>query len=149
MLYVFPILLGVVAGLRAVTPLAAISWAGYFGWINFSGTQLSFVGHIAAAVVLTALAIAELISDQLPNTPSRKVPMQFGARIVLGALAGALLPGNWIVGLIMGAIGAVLGTYVGAEIRARLARAFGRDLPAALLEDIVAVLGAVLIVYLV
>lgn len=149
MLYVFPILLGVVAGLRAVTPLAAISWAGYFGWIDFSGTQFSFVGHIATALVLTALAIAELITDQLPNTPSRKVPMQFGARIVLGALAGALLPGNWIVGLILGAIGAVIGTYVGADIRARLARAFGRDLPAALLEDIVAVLGAVLIVYLV
>lgn len=149
MLYVFALLIGVVAGLRAMTPLAAISWAAYLGWIDFSGTQVAFVGHIITALVLTAIAIAELVSDQLPNTPSRKVPMQFGTRIVVGAIAGALLPGGWIVGLILGAVGAVIGTYVGADIRGRLAKAFGRDLPAALIEDVVAVAGALLIVYLV
>lgn len=148
-IYIFAILIGVVAGLRAMTPLAAISWAGYLGWIDFSGTQVSFIGHILTALILTLVAIAELVSDQLPNTPSRKVPMQFGARIVVGAIAGALLPGNWIIGLILGAVGAVIGTYVGADIRARLAKAFGRDLPAALIEDVVAVAGALLIVYLV
>lgn len=149
MFFVLALLIGVVAGLRAMTPLAAISWAGYLGWIDFGGTQAAFVGHIITALILTALAIAELVSDQLPNTPSRKVPMQFGARIVTGALAGALLPGSWIIGLILGAIGAAIGTYAGADIRGRLAKAFGRDLPAALIEDVVAILGALLIVYLV
>ena len=150
MLYVFALLIGVVAGLRAMTPLAAVSWAGYLGWIDFSATPVAFVGHIITALILTALAIAELVSDQLPNTPSRKVPMQFGARIVTGAIAGALLlSGSWIIGLVLGAIGAVIGTYVGADIRSRLAKSFGRDLPAALIEDVVAVLGAILIVYLV
>lgn len=148
MIYLLAILIGVVAGLRAMTPLAAISWAAYFGWLDFSATPVAFIGHIVTALVLTLVAIAELVSDQLPNTPSRKVPMQFGARIVVGAIAGALLPGNWIVGLILGAIGAVIGTYVGADIRGRLAKAFGRDLPAALIEDVVAVAGAFLIVYL-
>jgi uncharacterized membrane protein len=148
MVYLLSLLIGVVAGLRAMTPLAAISWAAYFGWIDYSGTPISFIGHIVTALVLTLVAIGELVTDQLPQTPSRKVPVQFGARIVMGALAGALLPGNWIVGLILGAIGAVIGTYVGAEVRARLAKAFGRDLPAALFEDLVAVLGALLIVYL-
>lgn len=148
MIYLLAILIGIVAGLRAMTPLAAISWAAYLGWLDFSATPVAFVGHIITALVLTLVAIAELVSDQLPNTPSRKVPMQFGARIVVGAIAGALLPGNWIVGLILGAIGAVIGTYVGADIRSRLAKAFGRDLPAALIEDIVAVAGAFLIVYL-
>ena len=148
MVYLLSLLIGVVAGLRAMTPLAAISWAAYFGWIDYSGTPISFIGHIVTALVLTLVAIGELVTDQLPQTPSRKVPVQFGARIVMGALAGALLPGNWIVGLILGAIGAVIGTYVGAEVRARLAKPFGRDLPAALFEDLVAVLGALLIVYL-
>jgi uncharacterized membrane protein len=148
MVYLLSLLIGVVAGLRAMTPLAAISWAAYLGWIDYSGTPISFIGHIATALVLTLVAIGELVSDQLPQTPSRKVPVQFGARIVMGALAGALLPGNWIVGLILGAIGAVIGTYAGAALRARLAQAFGRDLPAALIEDLVAVLGALLIVYL-
>ncbi|MBU1306843.1 MAG: DUF4126 family protein [Alphaproteobacteria bacterium] len=149
MVYVFALLIGVVAGLRAMTPLAAISWAAYLGWLDFSGTQMAFVGHIVTVIILTLLAIGELVSDQLPNTPSRKVPVQFGTRIVVGAIAGALLPGNIVIGLILGAIGAVIGTLVGANLRARLATALGRDLPAALLEDFLAVLGALIIVYLV
>lgn len=149
MLYIFAILIGVVAGLRAMTPLAAISWAAYLGWIDFAGTQVSFIGHIVTVLILTLLAIGELVTDQLPQTPSRKVPMQFGARILLGAIAGALLPGNSIIGLILGAIGAVIGTLVGAELRGRLAKSFGQDRPAALIEDAIAVLGALLIVWLV
>lgn len=149
MLYVFAILIGVVAGLRAMTPLAAISLAAYLGWLDFSAGPLSFIGHIITLVVLVLAAIGELVSDQLPNTPSRKVPMQFGARIVIGALAGGLLTGDWIFGLVLGAIGAVIGTFAGANIRARMAKAFGRDLPAALIEDGAAVLGAIFIVYLV
>ena len=148
MLYVFALLIGVVAGLRAMTPLAAISVAAWLGWLDFSATPYAFVGHSATAIVVTLLAIGELITDQLPNTPSRKVPMQFGARIFVGAVAGGLLTGDWIIGLILGAVGAVIGTLAGAELRSRLAKAFGRDLPAALLEDAVAVLGAILIVYL-
>jgi uncharacterized membrane protein len=149
MVYVFALLIGVVAGLRAMTPLAAISWAAFLGWLDFSGTQMAFVGHIVTVIILTLLAFGELVSDQLPNTPSRKVPVQFGTRIVVGAIAGALLPGNIVIGLILGAIGAVIGTLVGANLRARLATALGRDLPAALLEDFLAVLGALIIVYLV
>ena len=148
MTLILSFLIGIIAGLRAMTPLAAISWAGYLGWIDYSGTPMSFLGHIATALILTLVAIGELVTDQLPQTPSRKVPVQFGTRIVIGALAGALLPGNWIIGLILGAVGAVVGTLVGAELRAGLAKVFDRDLPAALLEDAVAILGALLIVYL-
>ncbi len=149
MIYVLAILIGVAAGLRAVTPIAAISWGAYLGWIDLSATPLAFLGNIIAVIIITLLAIAELVSDQLPNTPSRKVPVQFGTRIVLGALAGALLmPASWIIGAILGAVGAVLGTLGGAELRARLARAFGRDLPAALVEDAAAIILAFVVVYL-
>jgi uncharacterized membrane protein len=149
MIYIMMILIGFIAGLRTMIPLAAIGWAAYLGWIDYSGTAVSFVGHIVTALVLTLLAIGELITDQLPQTPSRKVPVQFGARIVVGAMAGALLPGNWIIGVILGAIGAAIRTYVGSEIRARLAKSFGRDLPAAIIEDAVSIFGSLLIVYLV
>jgi uncharacterized membrane protein len=50
------------------------------------------------------------------------------------------------VGLVCGAIGAVMGTLGGAATRGALAKAFGRDTPAALLEDLVAIVGAYLIV---
>ncbi len=148
MLYLLAIAIGIIAGLRTMIPLAALSWAAYLGWLDFSATPYAFVGHAATAIVVTVLAIGELITDQLPNTPSRRVPMQFGARIFVGAVAGGLLTGDWIIGALLGAVGAVIGTLAGAELRGRLAKALGRDLPAALIEDALAVLGAILIVYL-
>ena len=149
MIYALALLIGVAAGLRAVAPIAAISWAAWLGWIDLSATPLAFLGNVIVVIVITLVAVAELVSDQLPNTPSRKVPVQFGTRILLGALAGALLmPGSWIIGALLGAIGSVIGTFGGADMRARLARSFGRDLPAALVEDAFAIILALGVVYL-
>ncbi|HEY9215166.1 MAG TPA: DUF4126 domain-containing protein, partial [Ancylobacter sp.] len=49
-------------------------------------------------------------------------------------------------GLVAGIVGAVVGTYGGAAARGWLAGIFGKDLPAALIEDVVAIAGAYLIV---
>lgn len=148
--YIFALLIGVTAGLRAATPLAAISLGAYLGWIDLSATWAGFMGSIITVAILVILAIAELVTDQLPKTPSRKVPQQFAARVVSGALAGLLLglpSGMWIGGLIAGAIGAVLGTLGGYEARKRLVAATGgKDLPIALLEDVIAVGGALWVV---
>jgi len=149
MIITLALLIGIIAGLRAMTAPAAVSWAAYLGWLPLGGTPLAFLGHVAAPYVLTALAIGELVTDQLPRTPSRKVPAQFGTRILSGGLAGAALgaPGSMlVVGLLAGVVGAVIGTLGGAAGRARLASALGRDLPAALIEDAIAIVGAVLIV---
>jgi uncharacterized membrane protein len=148
-IYLLALLIGIVAGLRTMTAPAAVSWAAYLGWLPLQNTPLAFLGYVAVPYVFTLLAIGELIADQLPKTPSRKVPMQFGARIVSGALCGAAIgaaAGTLAGGLVAGVIGAVIGTLGGAAARARLARAFGRDMPAALIEDAVAIVGAYLIV---
>ncbi|KGM32030.1 membrane protein [Inquilinus limosus] len=145
---VLAFLIGCVAGLRTMTAPAAVSWAAHLGWL-LGGTGLAFLGATVTPWLLTLAAVAELIADQLPRTPSRKVPVQFGARIVSGALCGAafgIAGGSIGVGLVAGIFGAVAGTLAGAELRSRLARAFGRDLPAALLEDAVAIGGALWIV---
>lgn len=149
MIITLSLLIGIVAGLRAMTAPAAVSWAAYLGWLPLAGTPLAFLGHVAAPYILSALAVGELITDQLPKTPSRKVPVQFGTRILTGGLAGAALgaPGGmWVAGLVAGAVGAVIGTLGGAAGRARLAKTFGRDQPAALIEDAIAIIGALLIV---
>jgi len=150
MVYVLALLIGVVAGLRTMMAPAVVSWAAYLGWIDLSQSSLAFLGYRWTPWILTLLAIMELVTDQLPSTPSRKVPMQFGARIVTGAISGAALAlavsGNLFVGLVAGAIGAVIGTLGGAAMRQRLAAAFGRDRPAAIIEDVVAIVGAFLIV---
>jgi len=148
-LYLFALLIGVIAGLRAMTAPAAVAWAAHLGWLPLAGTPLAWLGATVTPWIFTALAVAELVSDQLPKTPSRKVPPQFITRVVSGGFCGAAIgmsSGVWIGGLIAGAIGAVIGTLGGAEVRGRLAKAFGKDLPAALIEDAVAVFGGIAIV---
>jgi uncharacterized membrane protein len=99
------------------------------------------LGYAFTPYILTLIAIGELVNDKLPKTPSRLIPPQFIARIVMGALCGLAigLSGHGIIiGVAAGIIGAVAGTFGGAKARSLLAKAFGRDLPAALLEDAVA-----------
>jgi uncharacterized membrane protein len=150
---VIPLLLalaiGVIAGLRAMLAPAAIAWAAKLGWIDLGGNWFAFLGHKWAVWITSVLALAELVTDQLPKTPSRTVPPQFTARIIAGAVCGAAVAaaGNasWIVGLICGIAGAVIGTLGGRAVRAKLASAFGNDHPAAIIEDIVAIAGAIAI----
>ena len=98
---VLAFLIGVVAGLRALTPAAAVSWAARLGWLNLEGTPLGFLRYTVSSILFTVLALGELVNDKLPKTPSRKAPASLGAR---------------------------------------LTKAFGsKDLPVALLEDLVAI----------
>jgi uncharacterized membrane protein len=149
-IYLLCLLIGVIAGLRTMTAPAAVSWAAYLGWLPVETSWAAFMGYRFAPYIFTVLALVELVADQLPSTPSRKVPQQFGARIVSGAFCGAVLgvtAGAWIGGLIAGAVGAVIGTLGGYEARKRLVLAIGgKDFPIAILEDAVAIAGAYLIV---
>lgn len=129
-LYSSALPIGVMAGLRTMTPVAVVSWKARAGRLKLRGTPLAFLGHPATSWIFTAAALGEFISDQLPQTPSRTVPLQFGARILSGGLCGAALgaaAGSWRIGAIAGVGGAILGTLGGAAVRRRLASAFGRD----------------------
>lgn len=148
MLYLLALLIGIIAGLRAMTAPAAITFAARHGLLDLSGTWLAFLGHRWTPWVFLLLAIGELVTDQLPTTPSRKVPAQFGTRILMGAVTGGAIgvaAGSLWIGAIVGIIGAVIGTLGGSAARAKMAAAFGKDRPAALIEDAVAIVGAILI----
>lgn len=150
MIYLLCLIIGITAGLRSATPLAAISIGAWLGWIDLSATWAGFLGNIIAVIILVVVAGLELVGDQLPKTPSRKEPGPFIARVVSGALAGMLLglpSGDWIAGLVLGAVGGVIGTLGGYEARRWLAGQFKRDLPAALIEDAVAIIAAIAVVY--
>lgn len=149
MVFLLAFLIGIVAGLRALTAPAAISWAAHLGWLHLGDTWLAFLGYAWTPWILTVLALVELVTDQLPATPSRTVPVQFGARIAMGALSGAAIGapnGSLILGAVAGIIGAVIGTLGGRIGRTKLAAAFGKDLPAAFIEDAVAIAVALVIV---
>ena len=146
--HLLALLIGIVGGLRAMTPPALVAWAAHLGWLDLSGSWLGFLANAWVRWILTLLAVVELVTDQLPSTPSRTVPIQFGARIATGALSGAAVGaagGAMVGGLLAGIVGAVIGTLGGRAFRARLASAFGSDRPAAFIEDAVAIGGALLI----
>lgn len=133
---------GVACGLRALVGLAVVSWAASSHKLPLQGTWLAFLGFKGTPFITSLLAIGELVTDKLSKTPSRLVPPQFAARVSMGALTVAaigLSHGNLVMGLLSGIIGSILGTLAGSKARAAAARLFGRDLPAALLEDVTAI----------
>lgn len=141
---VLALLIGIVAGLRSLTAPALVSWAAHLGWLNLQGTPLAFMGSAVAVGIFTLLAIVELIADVLPKTPPRTAPVGLIARLVMGGLSGACLYVNagqsLIVGAVVGALGAVIGTYAGYHIRRALVSGLKvKDILIAIPEDIVAI----------
>lgn len=135
-------LLGLVAGLCAMTAPALTSWAAHAGVFPVAGTWLGFMASPWAVGILSLLALGELVTDLLPSTPSRKVPMQFRGRLLGGALVGATVgagSSSILAGALCGIVGAVVGTYGGAASRGWLARRLRSDTPAGISEDIVAI----------
>jgi uncharacterized membrane protein len=134
-------LLGTASGLRALLGLTVVSWAARLGYIHLDHTWLAFLGFAFTPYILSLMAIGELVNDKLPKTPRRLIPPQFITRVVTGSLCGialGLATNHWIAGLLAGAAGSVVGTLGGAKARGFLAKLFGRDLPAALIEDLAA-----------
>ena len=149
MIIFLAVLIGVVCGLRALMGLAILSWAARLHRIHLEGTVFAFMGYAATPYVLLAMAIGELVNDKLPKTPSRLVPPQFITRVVTGTLCGAILASTahlLVFGLLAGLLGSVAGTLGGAKLRGFLAKSFGKDLPAALLEDALGIVLAVVVV---
>ena len=143
--------MGVIAGLRALTPAAVVCWAAHLGWINLHGSHLAVLGSTATVVIVTILAIAELINDKLPATPSRTTAVPLSVRIVTGAICGAALAvaGSQAVllGAIIGIVGALVGTFGGYQVRHQIVTQLKvKDIVVALTEDLIAIGGALLIV---
>ena len=110
-------LFGVVAGLRAMTAPAVVSWGARLGWLHLENTALAFMGSAITPYILSVLAIVELINDKLPKTPSRKAPMPFAVRVVIGALCGAALgaPSQALIGGLGAGVGVLPLSYARAQ----------------------------------
>jgi uncharacterized membrane protein len=144
-------LIGVIAGLRSMTAVAVVAWGARLHWIDLHGSPLSFMGSTVALVVFTIGALAELVADKLPSTPSRTKPAPLIGRILLGGLAGAAVAAagsqTMPLGAVLGAAGGIAGAFGGYEVRTRLVRALKvPDFVIACLEDAVAIGGGLFIV---
>ena len=145
------LLIGFVAGLRTMTSPAVVSWAAHLGWLNLQNSKLAFLGSLAAVGFLTAGAIGEFIADKLPRTGKRTAPGPLFARMISGGLCGAALfiasNQSTAIGVVLGAIGSLGGSFAGYYARTGLVRRLAvADISVAIPEDLVAIGLAILIV---
>ncbi len=136
--------IGIVAGLRALTAPAVVSWAAMMGWLNLQGTPLAFMGSKVAVAIFSLAALGEFVNDLLPKTPKRTAPAPLIARIVMGGFSGACVCAaagqSLIIGALAGGVGGVLGAFGGYQARARLVRGLKvKDAFIAIPEDLVAI----------
>jgi|ERR1019366_3938653 uncharacterized membrane protein len=136
--------IGIVAGLRAMTAPAVVSWAAHLGRLNLHVTPLAFMGSTVAVAIFSLAAIGEFVNDVLPKTPSRTAPGPLIARIVTGCLSGACLCAgagqSLLIGAALGGIGGVIGAFGGYQVRTRLVKALHvKDVFVAIPEDFVAI----------
>lgn len=129
-----------------MTAMAVLCW---FAWLHLLPQHgwAFWAGSLVAVIVFTVAAVGEYVADTLPRTPSRTAPVGLSARMVFGALVGALAARGVFEpvagGIIFGVIGALIGTYGGHRVRMYWSKALGRDLPAALTESALALALAV------
>lgn len=142
--------IGFVSGLRAFTPLALVCWLANWGWIPLGGSRLAFLGTTIGAVVVTILALGELIGDKLPKIPSRTGAAPLGGRMITGALSAAAIciaaGQSWVLGAVVAAISAIGGAFLGYHARRVLTQRLPLpDLLVALIEDFVTIAGTLLV----
>jgi uncharacterized membrane protein len=144
--------LGFLSGLRAFTPIALVSWLAIWGWMPLAGSPFWFIGTEIFATAILIFAVLELVGDKLPKTPPRIQPMPLLARIATGGLSGAAVAFSagfgWVYGLLLGAVGSLIGAFGGYHLRwAIVQRLRLPDFIVALVEDGVAVGGTLFLVH--
>jgi len=147
----FAFLIGCICGLRSMVAPAVVAWGAHLGWLHLDGSWLAFLANKISLAIFSVFAVGELIADKLPFIPRRTLPGPLVVRIVFGALCGAALSlsagASLILGAILGALGGLAGAFAGYNYRRLLSRgAKLPDLLIALLEDLVAVGGGLLLV---
>lgn len=147
LLYCF--LIGCVCGLRSMTGPALVCWGIFLGWLTVAHSPLAFLANPISLAVFSILAVGELVADKLPKIPSRTEPGPVIVRMCAGALCGWVLAMSEHAGVVPGAISGVVGAVTGAFAGYRVRRAVTRrvkDWPVAVIEDLIAVGGGLLLV---
>lgn len=129
-------LIGLVAGSRSMTPLAAVSEAAHRGALPADNGAPWWLGHPLVAAGTKALAGGELMGDKMRTAPDRIVLAGIAARLVTGGLAGAALAprSRALTGAVLGATAAVAAAYVTFALRMRAMERFGQT-QTGLVED--------------
>ena len=141
--YVSAAMIGFVTGLRSLTGPALLSAGSSAGLLRW-GPRLKWLRSSKTALAFGALALGELVLDKLPSAPARTKAGPLAARAVSGALCGAAVcavkDGDVPTGAVIGAAGAIAGTYAGYYLRKHAVDKHGVPaIAAALAEDAIAI----------
>jgi len=142
---------GFFTGLRAFAPLAIVSWLAIWGWIPLVGSPLWFMGTNTFALIVSVVALGELVGDKLPKTPPRIRAAPLTARMINGAFSAAAVcvaaGERWVFGVVFGGLGALAGAFAGYHLRRTIVQRFRiPDLLVALIEDLFTIAGVLFLV---
>ncbi|KIP86998.1 MULTISPECIES: DUF4126 family protein [unclassified Stenotrophomonas] len=146
MALIHSILMGAVAGMRAMTPLAAVTNAARTGTLPADNGAPGLLSNPLASAGMLALAGGELLGDKMKTAPDRIVPAGMVARVATGMIAGAALAPHRQrgIGALLGAGTAVGMAYLTFNLRIRAIARYGQT-PTGAVEDAIAVGSAALI----
>jgi uncharacterized membrane protein len=113
------VLMGLVAGQRAMTPLAALAGAARRGTLPYDNPEARLMAHPLIAAGGVAMAAAEMAGDKMKTAPDRTVFLGLLARTISSGFAGATLapPKRQLAGAALGMGAAVASSYGGLAAR--------------------------------
>src|SRR5690606_33481731 len=122
------VLLGAVAGMRSMAPLAAVSRrlaaGAVAGAMEADGIAQRALARPHVARALTLAAAGELVADKLPFVPARIDPLPLAGRIVSGGLAAwaatSRAHGSRASAALVGACAAAATTFLAYHLRVSL-----------------------------
>ena len=122
------VLIGLVAGQRGITPLAAIAFATRRKAIPAELPLQGLLEHPLIAAGTAALAAAEMAGDKMKSAPDRVAPIGLAVRSVTAAYAGAALApkDRRVLGGAVAVGTALAASYLGWRVRCAAMRRYGQ-----------------------
>ncbi len=122
------ILMGLVAGQRAMTPLAALAGAARRDALPHDNPQARLMAQPLIAAGGVAMAAAEIAGDKMKTAPDRTVFLGLLARTISSGFAGATLapPKRQLAGAAAGIAAAITSSYVGLALRKKAMARWGQ-----------------------
>lgn len=122
------ILMGLVAGQRAMTPLAALAGAARREALPHDNPPARLMHRPLIAAGGVAMAAAEIAGDKMKTAPDRTVFLGLLARTITSGFAGAALapPKRQLAGAAAGIAAAIASSYVGLALRKRAMARWGQ-----------------------
>ena len=129
-------LIGLVAGQRGMTPLAAIAVATMRREIPAHLPFQKLFFHPTITAGATALAAAEMAGDKMKSAPDRVVPIGLAVRTITSAYAGAALAprDQRALGAAVAVGSALVSSSIGWRLRLAAIERYGQT-PSGLVED--------------